>query len=520
MGETSMALTVADIKRIIEEIEGEAERNRRAQMERRGKIYKDGGKEFLIDQITSEFGAAALNEMRLAPINILKAIVDKKAITYKRPPIRKTEVPRDQALIDTYVKRMCFDSVMQKADRYYELYANTQLYVVPSTMFGFREPVVRVVPPNLYSVKPQSVDQTKMEVLVYSRFTKKDQGVERKQERSTGAVSASPGYKTTGDQIESNENVIAEETAYIFWTRDQHFTVLNNGAILTDILNPEALNPFGVIPSVNLAKDRDNEFWAIQGEDTVDLAIAAQLGYSDLLSIAKMQGFSLLTVISEEQPKRLEIGTNKIVWLKQRQDGPQPSISYVQATSPISEYQALLDNLMELTLGTNGLSPGSISGKAQAINSGFQALIMNADNLQQLEQKKPVFRDAERETWKIIAVQHNALHDSNELSNDLRALGKFSDGFDPQTTYPDIRPLESDQDRLTMVEKLLALGLETRAGAVKKLNPDMSDDEVDEKLKAIDDEKQARIDAFDKTEPRPGGSTPPDDDDGDEEPQA
>lgn len=488
-------ITNADVEQIIGEINSSDEKDRRQTFRRRGRIYKDGGKDFLIEHLTVEFGDDAIKEMRLAPINVMKSIVDKKSIVYKRPPIRQSEEEKDNALVDAYVEKMGFDSVMAKANRYFNLYSNCQLYTVPVFMGEFRVPFTRVLPPFLYSVDPNRADQTEMDALVLSNFTAQDEGLTDKQVTEVGSIKSDKGFQGDDQKIDTNSASFGGNSAMIWWTDEQHFTTDKDGAIMQDPFNPEMLNPIGIIPSVNLAKDRDNEFWAMQGEDLADLAIALQLGMSDLMSIAKMQGFSILTVTSPEQPQRLDIGLNKVVWLKQQIDGPTPSVSYVQASSPISEYKDLLLDLLGLTLTTNQLSPSSVTGKdgAQSVTSGFQALIQNSDNLQQLEQDKPVLRDAEQDTWQVIAKWHNLLHDKNELPPDLRELGKFSDRFQVNVTYQDMKPIESEEQRLAQVEKLMSLGLATKMDALKKLHPEMSDEQIEEKLNQVEEEKQQNM---------------------------
>jgi len=75
---------------IIGEITDEGEISRRFLMKRRHDIFKDGGKEFLIEQIRREFGAESLKEMRIAPINLLKKIVNKRSQIYNKPPVRES----------------------------------------------------------------------------------------------------------------------------------------------------------------------------------------------------------------------------------------------------------------------------------------------------------------------------------------------------------------------------------------------------------------------------------------------
>lgn len=492
-----MPLSKQDINQIIGEITQSAEKDRRQTFRRRGRIYKDGGKDFLIEHITQEFGKDAVNEMRLAPINALKSWVDRKSIIYARPAIRTTELDSDQALLDFYTDVMGFDNIMAKANRYYNLYSNTELYVIPKFKNGFKVPWVNVMPPFLYSVSTGLGDQTKKDVIVFSSFDNDSESLTRKEIQKVSSIQEEKSFKTTGDLVESNEAELGRVSGYIFWTPEQHFTVTNDLVIVTTDQNPEGLNPISKIPSITLRKDVDNEFWAMQGEDMVDMAMATQLGLTDLLSIAKHHGFSIMTVTSQERPQRLDIGLNKTVWLRQKEGQPTPSVSYVQAASPIQEYSALIDRMLEISSTSNLLPSNIFAGSASSdSSSGVHEMMKNAATMMEIESQKPVLRDAELEAWDLIKDWHNLLHDKNELDPSLRALGKFSDQFAPMVTYQDMKPVESEEQRITQVERLLDRGLISKRDAFKKLFPEFTDEQIEAKMKEIEDEKMANAAMF------------------------
>ncbi len=483
-------------QQIIGEITQSAEKDRRQTFRRRGRIYKDGGKDFLIEHITQEFGKDAVDEMRLAPVNALKSWVDRKSIIYARPAVRSTEVDTDQGLMDFYVDALGFDNVMAKANRYLNLYSNTELYTIPRPKGEFRLPNVSVVPPFLYSVVTKPIDETEKSAIIFSSFNG-DSDLNRKQIQKVGNIQEEKSFKTQGDKVDSNEAALEDSDFYIFWTEESHFTTDSTGGVIVDEFNPEGVNPIGRIPSVTLRKDVDNEFWAMQGEDMVDMAMATQLGLTDLLSIAKMQGFSLLTVTSEERPQRLEMGLNKVIWLKQKIDQPAPSIDYVQASSPIAEYGGLLDRILEISSTSNLLPSNIFSGQGNGdSNSGVHEMMKTAATQMEIESQKPVLRDAELETWVLIKEWHNLLFDKNELPPEARELGKFTEGFNPQITYQDMKPVESEEQRITQVERLMDKGLISKRDAFKKLFPEFTDEQIEAKMQEIEEEKQANMDRF------------------------
>ena len=491
-------LSQGDISQIIKEINQDSEKTRRAYSKRRHDIYVDGGRKFLIEQIRREFDSKAVNEMRLAPINILKKIINVQSTLYSGGVIRSSAFDNEtnQGLIDYYVKELKLDQKFQKANRYYNLSSNVVMYVLPD---GDKLKAC-VVPSYLYSIVPKALEPTEIQTYIFNQFVESSQITPNNDLNSaTGSqgFSRDVGYKTNGDLVASEEKDATSRNRYIFWSDNEHFTTDQNGSKFKfdqSSGDEQYINPIGRMPVINIAKDRDAEPWAQQGEDLVDIALQFQLGWSDIMTTSKMQGFGILTIISPEEPTNLTLGLNKAVWLKQQEGQQTPSISYVSSNSKISEIKDALMDMLGLILTTNNLSPGSVSGMMQAKNftSGFQALIESSDLLKSIEEQKPVMRDAEKEFWKVLSLWHNYMFDIGVLNNDAKSLGKFSEDFELSVLYKDVKQLESEQERISAVTSLISLGLMTRQDALKKLNPDLTDDQVTEKLQAIDAEKKQR----------------------------
>lgn len=504
-----MPITQDEIKRIVEEINGESEKTRRAMAKRRHDIFKDGGRAFLIEQIQREFGPEALKEMRLAPVNLLKKIVNKRSQVYKKAPQRKCEGEANQQLVDFYTQRLELNPLMQKANRYYSLHSNEVIYTRPVPQKdGTQALKSDVVAPYLYSIRAEHADKTKIDTYVFNEFI--EQGMVTPQHNVPSATghqsfSMEPGYKTKGDQVASGETATDLKRNYIFWQDETHFTTDESGNVirLADQDDTQFLNPIQIKPIVNIAKDRDNEPWATQGEDLIDLTMAIQMGWSDLLTIAKHQGYGQPVISSEDEPKKVILGINKALWLKKSPDGTAATFEYVTANSPLDQYKALLMELLGILLSTNDMEPGSIAG-AQAVQqftSGFHQLIAMSDNLAAIEGDKPVFLKAEREHWEIIKRWHNYMYDSGVLDQEARALGRFTDDFKIAVEFADVKPLESEDEILARVEKQRGMGLMTRLDAMMKLYPALSEEEARAKLAEIDAEKAEAIAQFQAMSP-------------------
>jgi hypothetical protein len=117
--------------------------------------------------------------------------------------------------------------------------------------------------------------------------------------------------------------------------------------------------------------------------------------------------------------------------------------------------------------------------------------------LQAAEKDKPMLRDAEVRFWKLIAKLHNFAFDHKQLTDkDAIKLGKFSADFEMGISYSDAKPLESEMEVINVLKGKKELGLYSRADGLKKLEPNLTEKEIEAKLAEIDEESQARAAAF------------------------
>ena len=480
----------------VQNIESDEEKSRRAYALRRQKIFRDGGREFLIESLKTEFDVDSVNEFRLCPFNFLKKIVQKKSQIYKIPPIRTstTGIGSDQDLVDFYSQELAFDVQMKKANEYFNLHSNTALYIYPQQDF-LR---MKIVPPHLYSIVPDPIDRTKVLVWIFNNFAQEHEVISRDDlQAATGLEGFSRDRRTSGrDIIATQSRETDDKRRFIIWSPLSHVTINSKGAIISldaEKGEEQFINPIGRSPIIHLQKDTDNEAWAEQGEDAADIALLLQRMWTDLATIIKHQGYGQMVVVSEEAPKRVTQGITKILWLRKFEGKEAPSVSFISADSRISEIKETLRDMLFLLLTTNDINPSAV-GRADggsAFNSGIQALLEMSEAIEAMRSDQPTFRDSEKESWALIKDWHNYMFDIGVLRDDAKRMGKFSDDFDVNVTFAEMKPLETERDRLELIEKGRDLKLLTKREALKKLHPNKTDDEIDQKMVELEEELQA-----------------------------
>lgn len=491
------------IGKIIDDINNQQEKSRRAYALRRHRIFRDGGRQFLIEELRREFGENSIKEFRLCPINLLKKMVGKKSQIYKTPPIRRafTELDTDQSLIDFYTEELALDKQMGKANTYYNLHSNTALYVFPA----LDRLKLSITPPHLYSIIPDRFDRSIVRVWAFNNFTEEHEvATDQDLPSATGFESFARDRtsQASSNKVASQERRMGEKRRYILWTDEAHVTVTGKGEIVT--LDPakgdeQFINPIERSPVVHLQKDTDGDHaWATQGEDAVDIALVIQRMWTDLATVIKHQGFGQMVITSEEMPSKQTIGVNKVLWLKRFEGKEPPTVEFLTADSRISEIKEAIRDLLFLLLSTNDINPSAV-GKpdgGSAFTSGIQALLEMSDALEAMKCDQPVLRDAEKELWEIIKRWHNWMFDTGILNDEAKKMGKFSDEFGVQIAFAEIKPVETAKDRLDFVDQARGLRIMTKKDALKKLNPDMTDSEIDLKLQELDEEITAQREKF------------------------
>ena len=89
------------------------------------------------------------------------------------------------------------------------------------------------------------------------------------------------------------------------------------------------------------------------------------------------------------------------------------------------------------------------------------------------------------------------MFDTQQLADEeAKALGKFSNEFQVSVSFADVKPLESEDERIARVKSLLDLGLLTKLDAIMKLHPGMTQEQAQAKLDEIKAEKESNMAAF------------------------
>lgn len=504
-------LQVAVRKAIIDEIKAPENQARKAEYRKRYEIYKDQTKKYVLQALAAEGllpETIAQMSNRAGNISICRKIVNKKARAYSGGVQRSVKDEKAQGQVSDVARLLQFDQKMKKADRYRELHRNCVLQVVPEldTLETVGEAKkyrlkMSILAPWQYDAVEDFYDREQALAFVISDYV---QGG-----GAAAATSDKAGVHPAGSSpvtTDRKDNVIADAPAdanmggqqeFIWWTARHHFTTDDKGEIIVSKSPEGGANPIGLLPMVNNAEDQDGQFWAIGGDDLIDGSILVNKKITDMNYIAYLQGFGQWVVTGENiSDAKFKFGPNNCLLMdyKGSKDEPAPTVEVLSANPPLGEWRQTIEQYMALLLTTNNLSPSNVSGalSAQSFPSGIAILIEQSESTDDVVAKQQDYVAKERMLWKIIGAWLKVYSATSGLCGEFAAVGPLPDDLDLAIRFNEAKPAITEAERLENIKRRKELGINTMIDLIKLDNPDMTDEEAEEKLLKILEEKLKR----------------------------
>jgi hypothetical protein len=373
---------------------------------------------------------------RSCPINILRKIIEKLSKIYSNGVIRTTENPSDQEIVDSYMVNDYFAEANSQFNAYkrcgIEIYHNEEEQKVD----------FRVIPPQLYLPYSDSVTNP----LRMTKFIK----------------------------LFDNKLVIYS---------DETLTVIDpkTGDMLP---NPtEGVNEFGIIPFSYLTRSK-YLLLPIPDTDTKQMSILFPLLLSDLNFAVKYLTNPIIYGVNVDCAN-LKRNPNVFWSFTTIEEGKTPSIGSI---TPDADLKGIMENIkeqMSFWLETKNIKSDTIGISSGDVNSsGLALMIRNIDTTEDRNQQIVYFKRMEQDFWHRLAKIHNYLASIGAIS-DRR---QFSDDFKINVVFPSQKPLEDRSQAISRLIQEVNNGLVPRRAAIKELNPDLNDDQIEVILKEIEDD--------------------------------
>ena len=178
-------------------------------------------------------------------------------------------------------------------------------------------------------------------------------------------------------------------------------------------------------------------------------------------------------------------------------EGAQPTAEYIQPNLNSGEVLNIVEKLIEYTLTTNNLSAGSVIGSLSVGNaaSGISKLFDTVDSTENIKVQQDIYVKSEKEMWNKFS--HNILPfwvQAKSIDPDYTSA--FSPDFEVTLTFPEPKVFMTRKDRIDNAKLELDNGFTSMHRAIKDINPEMTDEEVDALIVEINKEKITNMEYF------------------------
>ncbi len=388
-----------------------SERKERA--ETRLRFYRDEQTEDLCEQIRDKWPDPS--EFRLFQLNIVRKIIDKRAMVYKDAPFRTFE-NWDQEEGENLYRTIGANITLKKANRLTKLLKTTALKVG----WNGERPSLSIVTPNILDAEFEDPENPHRLIVTH------------------------PGKKET-------------ETTYSDWTPFSYRLFDFRGAPLTIPDNSENINPYGVLPFVPLFDHApDDQFFLPGGEDLIEAQRAVNVALVNLWRALEMQSHGQAWATGLPVDVLLSSGPNTTITLP-----PDGKFGFASPNTPIEEVLHAIEFLIKQTAVANDLAANVFEIEPKA-ESGAAKTAESRDLFEARADDLDLWRIYEARLFELIKIVTNT-HVPGTIPEDA------SLGID----FSEITESLDEVARLDSYQRRLDLGIWSPVDALMADNPDI-----------------------------------------------
>lgn len=461
-------------KSIIDEINLEENKQRKAESLKQYEIFNDRMHKYVVDYLRQQFSAKTVKEMPIiSSINLPKRIVTQEASIYRSKPERNftTENQKEIEQLNVIYDEMAFDAKMLKCNQVYKLQNQACLMIIPKN----GKLIARTLYAHQYDVIPKENDPEVADAYIISTFDKslylqKDNiaGNPTGYKPSTNNVGSDRVDQKIGDQDDWKSG----QNKYIVWTEDYHFVMDAAGNIIgEEFVSP--LAEYKQMPFVDISCDKDFEFFVRSGDSLTDFGVQYCGALSDLGNIVKLQSYSQAWMSGEKSlmPEQIVVGPNSILKLPIDPDSKvETKFGFASPNSDLAGAAGYVEIILSNFLTSRGIDPKVITGKGDAskFSSGMERFLALIEKFEASKSDFSLFEHVEQEAFDIIKAWVNTLTGTDQLEMEYQ-ISTISDETDMFIKFAEPSMLQSRQEKITAIQTEIELGLMSRIDGIMEI---------------------------------------------------
>ena len=408
------------------------------------------------------------SQPRIPPINVERRVIDKLSQLYTKSPERKlgdSATEADKEMWSNYISLMNPDVSGQQLNEYFNLHKGSAWEPYLDNQF---RPRLREIPKDRFFV--MGLDPTNR--LRVTHFV-----------------------KVMGSYLKKDKDGNDKTCDILYVYTDSEFAIIDDeGAKLVDLMAKlqgkaaEGINEFGVIPFVYVNRSKTN-INPSPDDDMYRMTTLIPILFSDLNYAVKYQCFSILWG-QDVDLEKLPINPNAFINLKTDPNNPdlRPTLNVLKADVDITEVTQLILDEFALWLQSKNIRPGSV-GTANKDNwqNGISKMMDEMDTTADRKKQIPIFKDAEEELFYLVAYK---LHPVWSKNPSFRENRQFSMGLLYTVKFSEQISWQTRREIVEECKVEIEAGILSRESALRRANPEWTDDQVKEELQKIEGDRK------------------------------
>lgn len=243
--------------------------------------------------------------------------------------------------------------------------------------------------------------------------------------------------------------VYKDEQRYVYWSNEHYYQMNKDFKIIRDELNPDNINPYGMVPFIPLRLKEVTSFWGEGDIELVDINEKINVLLTSSYYNSIMQSHGQPVAINMGIKGKIKTGANHIIQVEQAtSDFISPSFSFVQPNPSTQATMEQIDYLIKMVCVSRGLPAFSVSTESMA-QSGVSKYIDSAELYEIRQNDIDRFIEFEQELFKLTKIVFN-YHSQQQITDD-----------DFNIEFEEIRPTPTEEESLRIKNEKLKLGLWT-----------------------------------------------------------
>lgn len=422
-------------------------------------IYEGELLSFVNQELKSQLSLQSYDiaKSRIPPINVLIKLIDKLSKIYQQDPMRYAlnGTDSDKELLHWYEYKMDMNVIMNSSNEFFNLFKNN--LIQPYVYNGM--PRLRSLGSNMFTVYSDSqVDPTEpTHVITFHEHKREDGTVEKLY------------YVYTDDE-------------FLVFDSDQQV----RRDIMTALGNPEGVNVAGKIPFVYVNRSKNLLIPKID-TDVKKMVVLLPVMLADLNFAVMMQAFSIMYGIDIDDTG-IKMSPNAF-WSFKSDPATEttPSLGVLKPQVDIQATMELIQSEIGLWLQTRGIKPGAVGTlTSENFASGISKMIDEMDTSEERQKQVGVYKAVEAKLWKLIT---NHMHPTWKAQGLIDQTLDFSADVKIVTDFSEQLPMLNRGDIVRDLQSEVMAGFTSKRRAIKRLNPRMSDEQIDELLAEMEREQ-------------------------------